>query len=565
MDSILETLRSHQEKSYPRTWNLAVHLTSQIIHQRIQRNDLQEAFEKLTTSFEDAKTNAQNRMLVDRYTNLNKKIQEKTQTLEKLRQEKQEILNRIESFDDDVAQIKRNIQEFEDKKRTLQESNQKIKDSIDEVDGEKLTLSKTNSGILIQNKYEENQKLDKRIQQSEEYIKTLKQINKYNTLSTKPPEKSVTLNEQEESTNNTSSPKPKHVKIAMEKDSKERRKSITPVSTKSHTSQSIFRRRKSTSQSTTALPTPIPEPSKFGSSEADREAARMPKKSTSPTSAIAFSKSGSLIATGDGNGVVSLYVGFDNLLCTATVQRTVTSIDFNTDDSRLLVAGFDNIYVMEITYTKNNDTILATKAIQRLHKKAIQAIFVHTNQFVVCEEQHIMTLYEINKRGTCITQRHQFKHKHSSTACCVYQGESGSLVAGYRDGTIRIWNIDSSMAHEFPYVHNSDQLIVQVLYYENLIISLSTDKKIVIIDPTSQNAKQKIPITQCEVSDRSRIVAKNGKIYLGTSDGIYIYSIARHKFEKKMENTDKQDIFVLTANRDMLVSGDKNGRIKQWE
>lgn len=277
---------------------------------------------------------------------------------------------------------------------------------------------------------------------------------------------------------------------------------------------------------------------------------------------VKFSKTGRFYATGNENRRFCLYetgqcIPFE----TYNLASSIISIDFNEEESVLLVACLDTIYLFDFYFANGR-----CHARQKIDKTRIgrvhHAEFISSDQYIVCIEGMPIQLYKVGKRGPKYEEK--FHSKSLSTPYCATGTGRGGIAAGFYDGRIRIFDPCSCEEIIENKVHNGP--IYELISKESIVISLSKDGTIAFTNYITHDVEKKIQLKECGIiHNKTKMILFGDSLLVGGSNGLICeYDIDSGKFKGYWENFHHASITALSASAYSVISGDQNGLIKIW-
>ena len=538
MNNILQRLKKIN-KEPPKAWNISTEITQKIIKQN-------EDLPKIQNEYEKFKKNDQMVKRVSNQIYISNCIQENNQKIQELEKDQADLKEKFNSKINESLKLQDEIKKAKIKKHRIKKENKKLRDSIKELKSAKEDLEKNldDESPTFENIEEEKSNCELQLKHCNDIIKM---INNFKNKRIKvqfvdPPKEKLSKFPKAEYSHRFSRPQIQIKPSFTANQTRERAKSFSEAS-KHH--------KKLKSSSGT------------GSSSSSSQLIELkPIDQEGCITFIQFSKTGRVYATGNENHRFNLYeagqcMPFESF----NLDNSVISIDFNDEESLILVACLNTIYLFDYYYLNGR-----FRARQRMDKtrtgRIYHAEFVSSDQYIVCIERMPIHLYKVTKRGPKFEE--QFSCKVLSTPFWATVTGRGGIAGCYYDGSIRIFDpcsCDEIVANK---VHNAP--IYQLIFKENTVISLSKDGTVAFTNIITHEIEKRISLKECGIiHNKTRMLIHGNSLLVGGSNGLICeYNINSGKFKRYWDKFHHASITALSDTYYSVISGDQNGIIKIW-
>ncbi|OHS94058.1 hypothetical protein TRFO_39741 [Tritrichomonas foetus] len=277
----------------------------------------------------------------------------------------------------------------------------------------------------------------------------------------------------------------------------------------------------------------------------------------SPVSCLCFANTNPYIASGGEDSVVSIQ-RTDNFrrvarLCDAS--RSIMAISFSPSDSLFMTASYDSTirfyklpsFTLSFNISDNRDCVN-------------DARFMGEDRVVSCCRDQTVKLYDVNKS----TPISSFTSSSIPYSITVLQSQ---IVTSHHDGKLRCWDFRTHGAPIEIKVHKSSAIQVIGTRQSPTLVSLGTDKAIVVSDMRSKGIIGKVSILKSGLpSEHMQMALNDDSAIIGSTDGsIYNYDLENFKF-KNSQKGHTVPVFCVAVKQNLgtMATGDKSGNVMIW-
>lgn len=524
-DWIYEQLKINNAKSLPKAWNISVDITQKILSQN-------EVYPTLENDYNNLKEKHKNLKRITSKVFVESCVQENQQEIDKLEKIVNDLKKQLFDILSKKERIQSEIEESKQRKIEHEKQNEIVMSEIDEIQNQ---IKKIEESIL---------KLSSRIGEQDNTIESLNYM-------IQAEQKMSKIIEQVKN-------RYKKVHFSQNSDDKDsdnsaisRRRSVSISSKPNFKISDLHRRAKSFSFSTNSSLS-------LNSDQVTENYKTMPVTRRGRITTIAFSNNGKYFLCGTEDKNIMHFNFTSNIpMHSYRVEKPITSMDFNSTDSILIVACIDTIQIYDVNFFNFQPRPNKIKIEKIFHTE-----FVSRNKFIVCSQYHAIRLYKIGKKGPKLKASLAPRIPTIPSWVC-HSFESCEFAAGYQTGTIRIWDFNSSHVVFENGVHKSS--VIQICFYGSTYISLSLDGYVVVTNALSHTIEKTFYLKGSIVQTNTKMAIYDESILIGGSDGfIYEYSLNDGKFKSKWPAFHSSPITAMSSNKYGVVTGDQNGKIKFW-
>lgn len=534
MNSILQQLKNNN-KNPPKSWNISVEITEKIVKQKDQYIPMKKNYDDLKEKYDATKV-ISNKIYVINC------MKENQQAIDELEKNKEDLKNRLQSKINESKELQEKIKENRIKKSNLKKENKELKHLIKKIKKKKESLNQNIENENPRHESVEDQKYDCELQLK--YCgKVMKMINNMKNKRLKV-QFTQPYNEEQ-----ISFPKAQNSKRFS------RQLSVKPSFTNNQTRQ----RAKSFTGPSYHKNLELNSNNRSSSSQIidfktiDQHGC---------ITAIHYSRTGRFYATGNENRKIYLYesgqcIPFERF----NLDSSIISIDFNNEESLMLVACYNTIYLFDL-YVINGRCHARQRPDKTRLSRIRHAEFVSSDQYIVCIDEMPIQLYKVGKKWPIFEE--QFECKSRSTPYWAIGTNRGGIAGGYYDGFIRVF--DPCSCDPIYEVHVHEGPIYQIISKDSIIISLSKDGTVAFTNIVTHEIEKRFPLRESGIiHNKTRMILFDDSLIVGGSNGLICeYDINSGKFISHWKKYHQTSISALDSNLHTVISGDQNGIVKLW-